>query len=138
MAFLKKLLKRKGGEEDRDEDDGIMDWDSPADLEPDPDEDDDVPSYGLGSVTQAGGPVGASEQPNGLSSGGDADSPEGDGPEGQPGDREQSPISVVMDIFDEEPQVDTRLESLTSWVEDVDANELVEEIRALVDELERR
>ena len=46
-----------------------------------------------------------------------------------------SGVGGLMDIFDEEIVVDKQLETLNSWVEEVDAEELVDELRSLMEEL---
>ena len=57
--------------------------------------------------------------------------------EGTKGDEATSIGNSLLNIFEEEEVVDQRLESLNSWVEDVDAEELVGELNALMEEPER-
>ncbi len=47
------------------------------------------------------------------------------------------PNAALMDIFAEEVEVDRTLMSLNSWVEDVEAEELVDELRAIMEDLEK-
>lgn len=44
-------------------------------------------------------------------------------------------MAGMMDIFEEEATVDQTLLTLTSWVEEVDAEELVDELRSLMEDL---
>ena len=51
--------------------------------------------------------------------------------------KDTSPASSMMDIFTDEIVVDKQLSNLNSWVEDVEAEELLDEARAILEELEK-
>jgi hypothetical protein len=66
--------------------------------------------------------------------GGEGKEPE-DAAEGQ--EEGASATKSLMSIFEDEVEVDTQLTSLNSWVEEVDAEELVDELRSIMEELQQ-
>ena len=96
--------------------------------EPDPEEDkvsSDPNRFQLNTVTLAGN----------LDS--DPEDPEPQRPLDVEDTKDTSPASSMMDIFTDEIVVDKQLSNLNSWVEDVEAEELLDEARAILEELEK-
>ena len=145
MGFLGKLLRKNATEEDSIEDDGLPDWAPPAE-----------PSSGgqgknlsqykvetikIGAVNtvQIGEEseavdLGAADAATGSAEDSSSQSDLTDTDE-----RDHSSLDdSFMDIFEEELETDQRLESLASAIEDTEAEELVEEINSLIEDLERR
>ena len=146
MAFMGKILKKKGDREDPDQEELLPDWgltsSTESDLEeepdipdrtaleeePDPEEDkvsSDPNRFQLNIVTLAGN----------LDS--DPEDPEPQRPLDVEDTKDTSPASSMMDIFTDEIVVDKQLSNLNSWVEDVEAEELLDEARAILEELEK-
>ena len=59
-----------------------------------------------------------------------------DEPKNSEGSQEESATSSLLGLFEEETEVDHQLESLASWVEEVEAEDLADEARALMEDLE--
>ena len=154
MALFGKSKKNQGAQNFDDEGDDALDWDITSDLDTDADEDSGQGSgFDLGGVTDSEEKEGEGKlQLNTLQveadteDSGDEESKEkpgivsaiaSDGAEKDGAEKGGDPSGVggLMDIFDEEIVVDKQLETLNSWVEEVDAEELVDELRSLMEEL---
>ena len=57
-------------------------------------------------------------------------------PEDKEDDYGGSSIRGMMNIFEDEIIVDKQLSNLSSWVEEVDAEELLDEVQSLLEEME--
>ena len=137
MAFLGKVFNKKKGTEDADEQDESQDWSFDFELDGDKEEKPAASRFSVNKVRAADDPDEADEE-----SGGETleDAPE-DSDEAA-GDNEgkaeaPSPADALMSIFEEEHVANQWIEALAASVEEVDAEELAEELRAFVDDLQR-
>ncbi len=129
MAFLGKLMKKKSSEEELDEDEKLLDLSLSSKPETDAEEKKDLSKYRVSTIKLER----------------EADSvkkPSEDGkteaaPEGPGEGKGISSIDPLMGIFEEETAVDQRLLALASWVEEIEAEELAEDLRSLMDELQK-
>ena len=144
MAFLGKLLKKKGAEDDLDDDGDLSEWDSSAD-EPEPDKEKKVDKsrFKVASIKLKD----ADEDDDEESDDDDDEeeeeeetedeteaSADGD-PSGEKKEGDAGSATALMGIFEDEMEVNQQLATLNSWVEDVEAADLVADIRSLLDDL---
>ena len=146
MAFMSKFKKKKGDSEDSDEEELLPDWGLTSSTESDLEEEPDIPDRtALEEEPDPEESKVSSDsnrfQLNTVSLAGDLDSdpedPEPQGPLDVEDTKDTSPASSMMDIFADEIVVDKQLSNLNSWVEDVEAEELLDEARAILEELEK-
>ena len=139
MAFMSKFKKKKGDGEDPDQEDlsiasdleeepDILDR-SVLEEEPDPEEEALDPNrFRLNTVSLTEDADSDLEDPN----------PQGPLEVEDTEDTEDtSSLSGMMDIFTDEIVVDKQLSNLNSWVEEVEAVELLDEARAILEEMEK-
>ena len=150
MAFLSKLKKQKDPLEGLIDDEDSMEWDSPSDSEPEPEAPSAKAGFKVASIKLKQPADDEEEEEEEEEDGedrspGDEEEPDDEDTqtgsseerlEGTKGDEATSICNSLLNIFEEE-LMDQRLESLNSWVEDVDAEELVGELNALMEEPER-
>ena len=136
MAFGK-LFKKKASDDELD-DDELLGWSSSFDEETEADEDEimDTPQLAPRSLADPAPDAGAgSDEGDSQGSGKNLqeESSRGEGPDQEA----SSGDDRLLDVFQEETEIDQHLETLASLVEEVMAEELVEEIQSLMGELQR-
>lgn len=137
MAFLGKVFNKKNQAVDVDEQDESQEWSFDFDLDGDKEEKQDISRFTVNSVK-------AGEEPDTDDEDTDEETSEDDEEETDEAsqddeedeEKEASPADSLMNIFEEEVAVNRVVEVLASSVEEVDAEELAEDLRALVDDLQ--
>ena len=145
MAFMSKFKKKKDDREDPDQEDLLPDWGQTSSIESDLEEQPDI----LNRTALEEEPEEEALDPNRFrlntvslteDADSDLDDPDPQGPlqvEDTADTEDTSSISGMMDIFTDEIVVDKQLSNLNSWVEEVEAVELLDEARSILEEMEK-
>ena len=150
MGFLNKFKDRIFKGEQDDEDDELLDWarDAEPDVEAGEQEDEaeeeeeqDIDKLNVGTLQVSTMKLAKESNAKAEESDDDSDDDSEASAEENSNDEEQSkdrsPGNPLLDIFEEEVPVNQQLAGLAAWVENVEAEELAEDLPALMGELER-
>ena len=152
MGFLDRFKDRIFKGEQDDEDYELLDWarDAEADAEPEEqegeaepeaeeEEEQGIDQLNVGTLQVSTMKLAAESDAKAEESDDDPDDDSEASAEEDSGDEEQdeSPGNSLLDIFEEEAPENQQLAGLAAWVENVEAEELAEDLRALMGDLQR-